>query len=347
MAGATRTTSELVARLRALEEDPHGFGLFAALRQLECLYADKPRIGEAAKPSDEPLRLGQQPSLAFAPSSVAAFEPGSDGQPSYLATYFFGVFGPNGPLPLHLTEYAHSRALNYDDASFRRFADIFHHRMLSLFYRAWADGQPALSLDRAAPRRFDAYVGSLFGIAAPEFRDRDAVPDEAKLSLAGRLGLAAHPAEGLVGAVEEFFDERFEVQQFTGEWLRLPRRNWLALGSSEDTATLGSNTVLGASVWSCQHCFKLVCGPLDFAAFIRMLPGRSSLERLRDLVRSYVGDELKWTVNLILRKQDVPECRLGETGQLGWTSWLGHRESRGDADEVVIDPFFSPPAAGA
>jgi type VI secretion system protein ImpH len=329
--------------LRALEEEPQRYSLFAALRQLECLNPDKPPIGDAARPADEAVRFGQEPSLAFAPSTVAAFEQGPAGRPSYLATFFFGVFGPNGPLPLHLTEYAHSRELNYNDPTFRRFADIFHHRFLSLFYRAWADGQPAVSLDRPDSRRFDLYVGSLLGIAAPELRGRDAVPDDAKRARAGRFALATRPAEGLVGVLADFFALEFGVREFVGEWLHLPKTNRLRLGADEDTATLGCNSVLGASVWSCQHCFRLVCGPLDFADFDRMLPGRPSLAKLRDLVRNYLGDEFKWTVNLVLRRNEVPQCRLGVAGQLGWTTWLGRREADHDADDVVIDPFFAAP----
>jgi type VI secretion system protein ImpH len=344
MAAASRTTSDVIARLRALEEAPHRFDLFAALRQLECLYPESPRIGEAARPVDEPVRLGQKPSLAFAPSTVAEFDPGGPGKPGYLAAYSFGLFGPNGPLPLHLTEYAHSRELNFDDPTFRRFADVFHHRLLGLFYRAWAQAQPALSLDRPEPRRFHAYVGSLLGIAAPELRDRDAVPDFAKLYRVGRFGLATRPAEGLVGVLEDFFALPFAVQEFVGEWLRLPRADRLELGRDRATATLGENAVLGASVWSCQHSFQLVCGPLKLADFERLLPGEPSLARLRDLVRNYLGDELSWSVNLVLRRDEVPECRLGRSGRLGWTTWLGRRAPHDDARDVVIDPFFAVPA---
>jgi type VI secretion system protein ImpH len=341
MGAASRTTAHVIERLQALEDTPYRFGLFAALRYLECVYSDKPRIGEAARPADEALRLGQEPSLAFAPSTVATFKRGPAGRPNYLATYYFGLFGPNGPLPLHLTEHAHGRELNHDDPTFRRFADIFHHRFLSFFYRAWANSQPTVSLDRAEGRRFDVYVGSLVGIAAPEFRSRDSVPDEAKLAFAGRLGLATRPAEGLIGLLEEFFGLTFAVREFAGEWLRLPKKGWLALGGQEETATLGINSVLGSSVWSCQHSFRLRCGPLTFAEFSRMLPGQSSLAKLRDFVRNYLGDEFKWAVNLVLRKAEVPQCQLGVASRLGWTTWLGHRVRDDDADEVVIDPFFS------
>jgi type VI secretion system protein ImpH len=345
MAATPRTTARVVERLRALEEEAQRYSLFAALRQLECLNADKPRIGAAARLSDEAVRFGQEPSLAFAPSTVAAFEQGSVGRPGYLTTFFFGVFGPNGPLPLHLTEYAHSRELNYNDPSFRRFTDIFHHRLLSLFYRAWADAQPAVSLDRPQPRRFDLYVGSLLGIAAPEFLGRDSLSDDAKRSRAGRFALASRPAEGLIGVLTDFFALEFGVREFVGEWLHLPKSNRLRLGEDEETATLGRNSVLGESVWSCQHCFRLVCGPLAFADFDRMLPGQPSLAKLRDLVRNYLGDEFKWTVNLVLRKGEIPQCRLGVADQLGWTTWLGRRSADDDADEVVIDPFFAAPGS--
>jgi type VI secretion system protein ImpH len=339
MATAPRTTAYVVERLRALQAEPQRYSLFAALRHLECLYPDMPRIGEAARPADEPVRFGQEPSLGFAPSTIASFAAGSERRPGHLATFFFGLFGPNGPLPLHLTEYARSRELNYADPSLRRFADVFHHRLLSLFYRAWADAQPVLSLDRPECGRFDVYVGALLGIAAPEFRRRDAVPDQAKLGRAARLGLATRPAEGLVAVLEDFFGLPFAVEQFVGEWLRVPAGDRLVLGAG-DVAALGMGSVLGSSIWSCQHCIRAICGPLRFADFGRLLPGRPSLARLRDLVRNYLGDELKWTLNLVLSRHEVPQSRLGAAGELGWTTWLGRRNASQDADDVVIDPFL-------
>lgn len=341
MVAASRATARAVEELAALAEAPHRHGFFAALRRLECLYADKPRIGRAVRPADEPVRLGQSPSLSFAPSSIAEFRAGGANEPSYVGVYFFGLFGPNGPLPLHLTEYAHARELNFDDPCFRRFADVFHHRLLGLFYRAWADAQPALGYDRPDGRRYDTYVGSLFGIGAPELRGLDTVPDEAKLALAGRFALGSRPAEGLVGILESFFGLDFIVEELFGEWLTLPEEQLFRLGGNDPAAALGAGAVLGGSAYSRQHCFRLVCGPLRFEDFENLLPGNRSLERLRDLVRSYIGDELKWTVKLVLRGDQVPACRLGESGRLGWTTWLGRRPEPGDADDVVIDPFFS------
>ena len=76
-------------------------------------------------------------------------------------------------MPTHLTEYVRDRARNAGDPTFARFLDVFHHRMASLFYRAWAVAQPVVSLDRDNGDRFSAYVGTTFGLGEPALRKRD------------------------------------------------------------------------------------------------------------------------------------------------------------------------------
>jgi type VI secretion system protein ImpH len=96
--------------------------------------------------------------------------------------------------------------------------------------------------------------------------------------------------------------------------------------------------VIGSSVWNCQHKFRIVCGPLRLKDFTRLLPGQDSLLRLRDGVRSYVGLSVDWDLNLVLDSADVPRLSLGKSGVLGWTTWLGERQTSADADEVLIRP---------
>jgi type VI secretion system protein ImpH len=338
MAAETRTSADALSLLRALEERPYEFDFYWALRHIECLYPDKPRLGEAARPVDEPVRLTQEPSLAFAPSTLASFEAGDGSTPHRLSAYFFGLFGPHGPLPLHLTEYARDREINEQDPTFRRFADIFHHRLMLLFYRAWANANPATSLDRPGPRRFDTYVGSVFGLGMETLRGRDAVPDHAKLYLAGLLSLKTRPAAALVAMLKEFLQLPFRLHEFFGAWMQLPADGWSRLGTGPRGSTLGADALLGSAVWSCQHRFRLVCGPIGFAEFKRLLPGRDSLRKLHGLVRNYLGDEFEWDLNLVLFARDVPALRLGQSGELGWTTWLGRRQTDTDASEVVISP---------
>ena len=148
---------------RQLREAPYEHDLFALLRWIDARAGAAQPLGRTAHPAEEPVRLAQQASLAFAPASVAGLrEP--EGRAPQLSMYGFGLFGPNGPLPLHLTEYARERERMAADPTLVAFADLFHHRLITLFYRAWADSQVTTTLDRPGEARFDAHLASLLGM---------------------------------------------------------------------------------------------------------------------------------------------------------------------------------------
>ncbi|HEY8508501.1 MAG TPA: type VI secretion system baseplate subunit TssG [Steroidobacteraceae bacterium] len=320
--------------LDQLAVHPHKFSLFAALRLLEQLYAAQPRLGESRKASDDPVRLGHAPHLTFAPSDVASYDAQAPGGRPRLEQYSFGLFGPNGPLPLHLTEYAYERRRHQDDATFVDFLNVFHHRLIALFYRAWANSDPATSFDRPQSDRFVMYLGALIGLAPEDARNRDAVLDYAKLSRVGLLGPQARSAEGLERLLSDYFGQPVEVRSFSGAWLPIPPELYCRLGKEKDLARLGQSATIGRSTWQCQHKFEIVIGPLTLEAFRNFLPGARGLAELHALVRLYTNDEWTWQVRLLLRDAEIPGVRLGESAQLGWTSWLGRRRATGD--EVLI-----------
>lgn len=340
MAGEDRTGARALELSAALAREPHKFDFFQAIRRLECAFPLKPRVGQSKRPVDDPVRLGQEPSLAFAPSSLARFEPeDGSGRPSRLAVFFFGLLGPNGPLPLHLTEYARDRLRNSSDPTFARFLDLFHHRMLGLFYRAWAGGQPTANFDRPGSDRFALYVGALFGLAMPSLRDRDAFPDLAKLHYAGQLVCHTRHAEGLRLVLGDFFGLPVGIEEFVGQWLELPESYLCRLGESLETSALGRTVTVGSRTWECQHKFRIRIGPLSLTDYESLLPGGAGLERLIALVRNYAGDELAWDVRLILKGSEAPPLRLGGSGRLGWTTWLTDRPLGQDAADLSLNPL--------
>ncbi len=335
MADAPRQSTDAVAATQDLEARFASYEFFAAMRRVECAFPGLPRLGLAARAADEAVRLGQVPSLTFAPTMFVEAQRREDGR-LWLGGVFFGVFGPNGPLPLHLTEYAHDRRHNFRDHTLARFADIFHHRLTCLFYRGWADAQPAVQSDRPDGDRFRAYVGALMGVGQATLRDRDAMPDSAKLYHAGRLSSEIKNPEGLEAVLEDFFGERVCVREFQGEWMSLAVEDRLYLGRSQNSSTLGLNATLGRSVWGAQSRFRIVVGPLGLPAFERFLPGSAALKQLTAIVRGYVGFELQWDLQLILKRSEVPGAQLGMGARLGWTSWSASGARAGDADEVVL-----------
>jgi type VI secretion system protein ImpH len=178
----------------------------------------------------------------------------------------------------------------------------------------------------------------MFGTGERELWNRDSVPDSAKFHLAGLLAMKTRPAAVLVAMLNVFMQLQFRVREFVGGWMTLPGGDWSRLGSRLGASTLGGDLVLGSQVWTCQNRFRLVCGPLPYAAFKRLLPRRESLKKLRDLVRNYLGDEFDWDLNLVLFANEVPALKLGQSGELGWTTWLGQRRSQADAAEVIVNP---------
>jgi type VI secretion system protein ImpH len=341
MAGPAGTPPDLVTALfEALRERPWAFGFFQALRRLEVGYRSRPRLGEAALPADEPIRLTQEPSLAFAPAALSGFSYPAGDRPARLAVRFFGLFGPQGPLPLHLTEYARQRMRDAADPAFSRFADLFHHRLLLLFYRAWANSEPCVSHDRPALEddHFARYVASLVGLGLPSLRRADQDLAELRSYFAGRLAMQSRNVEGLLALLADVLRLPVRIDEFVGAWIEIPEPARWRLGPGHQPGRLGESAVLGRRSWQRAHKFRIVLGPLNAEDFDSLLPGGPGLERLRALVKSYVGDELCWDVRLLTENQARQPVRLGRAGRLGWSSWLGPRPTVQPFQDVIIEP---------
>lgn len=321
------------ADLRDLAARPERFDFFAAIRLIEAAFPQRARLGEGRRAVEEPIRLGQPAHLAFPPADLAAYEPGAAGRPARLHTYVLGLFGPHGPLPLHLTAHARERARRDRDTSFADFCDLFHHRLLSFFYRAWANARPTVQQDSPDRDRFAVKVGALAGLATPAFAHRHALPDRFALYGVGLLTQRQRPAEVLARLVAHFLGVAARVEEFVGEWLEVPRRDRARLGR----ARVGHDAILGTHRFERGHRFRLVLGPMALAEFLALLPDGRALRPLGALVSLAAGPELDWDARLVLRRSEVPALELDGRARLGWTSWLPMTDRVRDADDLVLD----------
>jgi type VI secretion system protein ImpH len=275
--------------------------------------------------------------MTFAPAPIADFRATNKTDPAVLTLHGFGLFGPNGPLPLHLTEYARERS-RVGDTTFSRFADLFHHRLISLFYRAWADSQPTVQFDRPSEDRFALYFGALAGLALESSADTSEIPHHARLQYTGQFAIQSHPPGGLEAILEEYFGVPVKIEEFIGHWVDLPESCMCRLGASPQTGTLGTNLTVGEKIWQCQDRFRIVMGPMGASDYQRMLPGSESLDRMMELVRNFTGDELHWDVRLIIKKEETEPVKLGGHTRLGLTTWLASRTLDEDPGNLVFEP---------
>lgn len=304
--------------LRNLQSEPWRFDYFTVLRHLERTFADRPRIGDSAARREDFVQLGQDPFMDFPASNLARVVLNDD-KPLKVFVKYLGLLGPQGALPLATTEEAYHYVLSQDDA-FPRFLDVFNHRFIQLFFRAWADSRPIVQHDRPKADRFIAYIGSAIGVGSKPYQDLDSVPDAAKLGFAGLMGAQAKCASRLAGAVCGLFNVKAEVEEFVGSRLMIEAAEWTILGGRYNR--LGEDMLLGRTVFSVQDKIRVRIFTKNLAQYIRFLPTGDLCEPLADLVFFYNGEQLDWDVELAIPTGAVEPIRIGKFGQLGWTSWM-------------------------
>ena len=169
------------------------------------------------------------------------------------------------------------------------------------------------------------------------------MPDLAKRHFAGLLGAGPKNAEGLVAIIGGFFDAKVTVEEFVGSWLTLEPSDQWQLGAE---GGLGTTACIGERVWTHGAKFRLRLGPLSLAEYKRILPGTPAMNRLRAIVRNYIGDQFDWDVNLVLNGAEVPQAQLGSTTQLGLTSWIGSDDHPDEVADLYVAPLDDPAPPG-
>lgn len=326
--------------LHRVRVNPWHFGFLPLLRRLFAGQPGAVLIGQARRPQQEAFRLGQVADLAFAPREIAEVvlpeddaSPGPTTQPlrgnqpalPLIRLFGLGLLGPQGPLPLHYTEWVRERSHQHRDGTLANFLDLFHHRYLTQFYRAWSQAQAAAGLDRADDERFSAYIARLTGHDPLEIRD-SVLPSHARLSAAAHLAPDTRHADGLVQTLRHFFNVPVQLREFMLHWIAIDPADRCQLARAHPSSMLGQGAMLGARVADRQSRFRLVLGPLPLDRYLRFTPEGVDLPLLVAWVRAFVGHEFFWDLELQLRADSVPPTRLLGCLQpgprLGWSTWL-------------------------
>jgi type VI secretion system protein ImpH len=312
---------------------------------LARLFPDRKPIGGPARLSEEFVRFKAWRSLSFPASAVDYIERGAKGRhTSEMTVTFLALTGIQGALPVYYTDLLLA-ASGSKNGAFADFLDIFNHRLVSLFYRAWQKHHPAVLYETAALERRppDVFTHALFdfvGMGTAGLRGRLRIRDESLLRYAGLIAQRPHSASALRGILRDYFSVEVEVHQFLGSWYDLEDADRCYLSPDSERNQIGVGAFLGAKVWDQQSRFRIRVGALNIHTFKQFLPDGAGLAKLKQLTRFIVGEALAFDVQLVLCAPEVPELRLIDTGdtapRLGWTSWLKTAEFEADADDAVF-----------
>ncbi|WP_414627535.1 type VI secretion system baseplate subunit TssG [Lelliottia amnigena] len=343
MAAAARNKGGIVIQRPSLPENlskwsqesaPWESSFLGLMRTLSARADSLPIPGTAQRASHECFRLGQSAQMGFSPREIARLET-KDGRLN-IQLFGLGIWGPQGAMPLHLSELAWSRT-EQQDSALGDFVDLFHHRFLSLFWRAWFISQDTASLDRKNDESFSFYIASLIGLDPAELSN-SRLPLHARLASSAHLIREARNPEGLAGALHYYFAIPVTLEEFTPQWIHFSPQETTRLGSSECNVLLGGGAVLGETLQDRQHKFRLILGPLTLAQYTRFSPWGEDLPVLCEWVRNFIGYEYSWDVQLVLRADEVPDVALNENHQLGYTSWLKHDVQQGAVSGMSFEP---------
>ncbi len=321
-----------------IRESPGRFDFFRVMRDLERSAPDKPRIGDSTVMAEDVVSLAQDPYLTYPNGNVTELDKTRNGTPR-LHTRFLGFFGPQGALPLSTTTEAYQwHWLGRQDRSFTRFVDIFSNRFQQLFFRTWANARPIAHHDRPNDDRFADYLGSFAGIGSDAFRDRDTVPDTARLPFAGLVVSAVKCARRLEQLLRGVLGLNASITEHVGSWLLFERSDLTALGARN--SQLGSNAVVGQRAFSINEKFRITVKVESLEAYSSLLPNQPGADQIADLVFSYIGHRFEYDVALALPARCVPAAKIGVFGQLGWTSWVAPPSVPDDDKSYVTDARF-------
>lgn len=368
MAPEGRGTDSAVAE--RLFREPYGFDFYQAVRLLEWIertrgdeepQAARYPVGHDSSPRREIVRFRAMPSRTFPSGSISRLvrpewrDPDAPAPPPEMTVAFLGLTGPSGVLPQHYTslviERAHARNR---DTTLRDFFDLFHHRVISFFYRAWEKYRFPFSYERARVSDDDARSKSedLFtfclscftGLGTSAVRKRLAIDDELVFHYGGHFTHSPRCAVALQRMVADHFGVKTEILQFYGQWLYLGVDDQSCMPSATkpegQNLELGLSTVAGSRVWDVEGKFRLRLGPVGYREFQDFMPSGTRLRPLWDLTRLYAGAARDYDVQVVLRKEDVPDCQIGQgTGpppMLGWNTWIRSGEMDHDAEDAVF-----------
>lgn len=336
---------------RALRDGPHGFRFFAAVRALERLRPDREPVGGFVDPDDEVARFGVPASLAFPASEIQELELGEDDDdaPARMQVNFMGLTGPSGLLPYAYTQLLIERERERDTAAIA-FFDIFHHRIISLFYRAWEKHRFDVRYERSARTapppgerwRSDPLTEHLLDLAGVGPELGAGTDRTRRYPLAWYMGLLApqqRPAVALEQMLCDYFGVPAKVEQFIGGWYTVARHDRCELDDGTPSSRLGLGALVGDEIFDAQSRVRIRLGPLTREQYDAFLPDGSAFAALRRLAKLFSHDQFEFELQLVLKQEEVPGVRLGtppSEQRLGWTTWAVSRPRREDADETVL-----------
>ena len=162
-----------------------------------------------------------------------------------------GMVGISGVLPTHYTELVLDRVRHQDTAMWS-FMDIFTHRAVSMFFRAWAKYRFPVAYERGNDE-FTSYLFDIAGLGTRGLRGRMGFDDESLLPYTALIAQKPHSTNAVENVVSDYFSVPAKMEQFYGQWLALNKQDLTKVGM--ENSYLGVSAIAGAASGTSRQSF--------------------------------------------------------------------------------------------
>ncbi|MFT5719136.1 MAG: type VI secretion system protein ImpH [Oleiphilaceae bacterium] len=362
---ATQNRRKVSYLAQKIDSSPWRFDFFQLVKLLENEMNASNEVGDFTPANLEAIKFKTNPQLNFEPAPIQSIQrvknrskqnKHSESAPketaqSELEVNFWGLNGSSGTLPFHYSELITQRIRN-NDYALRDFIDIFNHRSLSLFYKAWQKHRPWLqhpSKDKTVSKykinHHQAILKGLAGLSGEKNASFNK-PEGAWLNYSGFASARICSASTLKQAINHHFGLSVRINEFKGQWESMPAdvRTRLADRKSNGMNNiLGVSALLGARCWNVQNRFEVEIVQIEYEQFMTLSPGSEKLNALYELIKFKVGTELDFDLILKVHKNKLHPASLevGKLPQLGWNSRLQSRPKHKNESNDIIKVSIS------
>lgn len=259
---------------------------------------------------------------------------------SQLKSAFAPIVGPLGSLPPAYGELL-QREERSRSGALASFFNLFAARFSELFVTASEKYRLARGLrwsDQEKNNGFRKTLLALTGFRTAGLTEKAGVTEDTLLRFSGLFASRNRNVSALTSTLCEFTGLPVVVEQFRRRWVPLPLHEQSQLGQASGLR-LGQNTTAGSAVEDMSGGFRVVIGPVAYADYLALTPGSKRLAEIFSLTRLFVGNALDFDVQVILKKEDIPFCRLGQPdapARLGWNSWARVAPAEKDSTDAIV-----------
>lgn len=329
--------------LDELQQQPSAFDFYQAVYSLERQFSSEQKrwygVGRDGFPAQELVRFKAVQHLGFPGQPVSKVVPrqdktvqdataiaGNAAQPVDMHVSFIGLTGPSGVMPQHYSEMVLQR-LKQRDKTMRDFFDLFNHRLVSLYYRAWEKYRFACQYEMHADNQ-DSFTQVLSRLSGTS--------QTLGLYYAGAFSAQQRSAQQLKQLLSDLLQTRVEIVPLHGRWLSLHAGEQSALAQRTapqgQHAELGQSAMLGSRVWDVSSAIELQLTVKPGKAE-QLLPGSYQYSLLQTVLADFLPAALQVRLTLLGQQQDFPtatlsanQTRLGQSGNLAVRSNQQHHQ---------------------